>query len=85
LLPYLSASQLLGWQAYTRQYGLPPRRNDIHHGMSMALLYNANKSEKTRSEPPCAFMPYWIEPDYPDTEETAEEFAARLFSLIPKP
>jgi hypothetical protein len=78
LLEYLSAEQLLGWQIYAAKVGLA-RRDDIHWGMLMALLFNIHRGKNVSPKDPSDFMPYT---DKLDEEISEEELGGKIFGSI---
>lgn len=79
LLPYLSAGQLLDWQRYAAQFGASISRDDIHWGMLLSMMFNANRGNGVSPKPATDFMPYR---QVDDEEETQEDFALKIRGLL---
>lgn len=78
LYPYLTWKQLLDWQKYSNQFGLPTRRNDLHWGMLQALTYNINRGDKEQPMPPSEFMPFFTADDPYEVDMTEDDLLSKI-------
>jgi hypothetical protein len=81
LLPWLSARQLLDWQQFAAEHGLGVRRDDIHFGMLISLLYNVHRGKNDPAKSPKDFMPY-LRHDPLEEDISQEEFVGNLSHLL---